>query len=304
MIVSDYSKKHYQGTEEQREMNKWLIRLAGKRNVKFISPEINQEIQDQFKVLWKNDHGNLILESQYIQRLSYQLKDKVLGFIFEDEIARFNSFLTGCDRDFKHKIISSMCPRHVLGKGTEIITADIYGQELYFILKNKILVMKDEEEILILPEYSYFGEDLLIFNNKSDYSYLLHDNSVDLFVISKVRYMDILKLLPQENDRAEKRSYLRRKYLERVAIVIIELVSTGASYEEKVFAVDAIQHEFLDANGILSYEQTVELENLLQESLFSENRVIDLQGLTDNFISLNTRLNRVANCINSGRNIN
>ena len=70
------------------------------------------------------------------------------------------------------------------------------------------MVIKDEQEILILSENSYFGKDLLIFNNKSDYTYWLYNSTVDLFVISQAEYINILKLYPQEKIQAEKRAFL------------------------------------------------------------------------------------------------
>ena len=79
---------------------------------------------------------------------------------------------------------------------------------MYFIVKGNIVVIKDEQEILILSENSYFGKDLLIFNNKSDYTYWLYNSTVDLFVISQAEYINILKLYPQEKIQAEKRAFL------------------------------------------------------------------------------------------------
>ena len=293
-MVADYTKKHYQSTQEQAGMNKWLIRLGGSGDVKLLSPEINKEIEEHFKLLWKNDHGNLILDSPYIRRLPYRLREEVLDFMFEDEIKKFSCFFTACDRYFKHKIIGGMCPRYVQKKRSEIISADQYGNELYFIVKSRILVMKNDEEILILPENSHFGEDLLIFNNKSEYSYLLNNSSVDLFVISKAQYMDILKFFPEEKQRAQQRAYLRRKYLEKVADVVLESSNTGEPFGDKVMKVDEIQRKFYATNGVLSDEQNAELEKLLHDSLLSDNKIVDLQELTDKFSALDSALNRIA----------
>ena len=96
------------------------------------------------------------------------------------------------------------------------------------------MVIKDEQEILILSENSYFGKDLLIFNNKSDYTYWLYNSTVDLFVISQAEYINILKLYPQEKIQGEKRAYLRRKYIEKVECVMIELAEIDVTFGEKV----------------------------------------------------------------------
>ena len=292
-MVADYSRKYYAGTQEQSGMNSWLIRLGGTRTVKFIDPSINSSVEEHFKVLWKNQHGNLFLDSPYIRRLPYRLREKLLDFIFEDEITKFSSFFNSCDKHFMHKIISSMSPRHIIKKNTEVISSGNYSQEMYFIFKNKIVVIKDDQEILLLSENSYFGEDLLIFNNKSDYSYCLNYSSIDLLVISKEDYMNILKFFPLEEDRAHKRAYLRKKYLERVSFEMNNLRDCGASFGDKVQAVNDIKKEFFGANGCLSEAQEAELQEFRTEAKNSENKVVDLQIITDSLSGLTSKLSRI-----------
>ena len=164
---------------------------------------------------------------------------------------------------------------------------------MYFIFKNKIVVIKDDQEILLLSENSYFGEDLLIFNNKSDYSYCLNYSSIDLLVISKEDYMNILKFFPLEEDRAHKRAYLRKKYLERVSFEMNNLRDCGASFGDKVQAVNDIKKEFFGANGCLSEAQEAELQEFRTEAKNSENKVVDLQIITDSLSGLTSKLSRI-----------
>lgn len=291
-MVADYSKKHYSASQQQGNLNRWLITLDGENELKLIPQELHTKVEQHFKFLWKNEHNDLILNSKYLRRLPHKLCEKVMQTLFEDDIKKFRTYFEGHITNFQHKVISAMNPKQIFEVSTEIIPYKSYTEFIYFVNKGSIILQsKKNEDWLVFGEGSYFGEDLFIFSSQSICSYCSNEKAIELFTVDGKIYNTILNSIPNEREKVNIRAYIRRKYIEEICKAYREAESTGATDEEKFEKIIEVKEEFflLSSQG-LTEDQSEELKSYLKIAEESENKPKDLQEITTRFDNVNAEL--------------
>ncbi|RHY33688.1 hypothetical protein DYB32_003535 [Aphanomyces invadans] len=106
-------------------------------------------------------HG--IAESKILSELSALLRSKI-ALAINDSVLNKMPFFEGADHNFLMELALSMkmvCfPPH-----EEVIVEGEIGQEMFFIFRGAVEVMKDGEQIAVLGEQQYFGEMAIMNTN-------------------------------------------------------------------------------------------------------------------------------------------
>ena len=285
-IVADYSKKRYSESKNEMELNKWLI-LINKDDKKKNNP-VNGQVEDYFKFLWKNEHQNLIMDSEYIMRMPHKLKEKLFEAIFQSEKQKFSVYFNTCKaNEFIHRLIIYMAPKRINAQDESIINEGEPAKAIYFINRGIVVIRKNSSDYLYFEDGCCFGEDLIIFKNNSLVTYQTCSDVVELFYIMDDMYNKILSAFNGERKFSQIRAYTRRKFLEEV----IDAFQDIDSPDEYKRVHQQIAERYSDFDDELSVEDNLKLDEWLKAAeKLSNNKTQDIENFYTNLGSIDSKL--------------
>lgn len=288
-FVSDYSKKHYSGSEKESDLNRWLFQLDSSNTRKYMQHKLEAKIIEYFKFTWKHEQLSTLLESSYVMRMPQKLRESFLDYIYEEEVKKFSSFLENAEKSYSYKIISHMQPRQVVKKNTVIIEIDQHPTEVFFINTGGVIVSNsNNKNLVVFPNQSHFAEDLVLFQEESSFVYKSASRVVEFFILNEIDYCNILSQFPEVFKKSQRRAFIRKKFLEKIDEACNENENNDKNFEAQF---EGISQDYMDFSNELKPEEEEEFKDLIETSQIPRKKKLeDLQEIADKFAKLNTDL--------------
>ncbi|ETV89130.1 hypothetical protein H257_00503 [Aphanomyces astaci] len=158
-VVATVANLNHNDTEFQHKMD-GINNFMERRDLPM---ELRTEIREFFMNSRLSTENTLKNESKILSELSALLRSKI-ALAINDSVLNKMPFFEGADHNFLMELALSMkmvCfPPH-----EEVIVEGEIGQEMFFIFRGAVEVMKDGDQIAVLGEQQYFGEMAIMNTN-------------------------------------------------------------------------------------------------------------------------------------------
>ncbi|RHY91872.1 hypothetical protein DYB35_005084 [Aphanomyces astaci] len=159
LVVATVANLNHNDTEFQHKMD-GINNFMERRDLPM---ELRTEIREFFMNSRLSTENTLKNESKILSELSALLRSKI-ALAINDSVLNKMPFFEGADHNFLMELALSMkmvCfPPH-----EEVIVEGEIGQEMFFIFRGAVEVMKDGDQIAVLGEQQYFGEMAIMNTN-------------------------------------------------------------------------------------------------------------------------------------------
>jgi Ion transport protein len=286
-LAAEYSRRNESSFQEEGDLNKWLLLMSTKDDKILIPHTFNNKVIEFYTFLVENQ--NLIQDSEFLMRMPHTLRSKILKNILEHEKLRFEVYFEDSNNHFLYKMILKMKPIQVEEKNYVVLGIGSAEKSLFFVSSGKIIVTGDKEQgYLILQYQSYFGEELIIFQEDPTVNYVT-GSRVELFYVTEDDYTDTINSFPDELARARTRSYIRREYLERVGEIYKKQDELSLTQISGMIASLTNEFNFYSA---LSEAEKAHLQELVKKSEASQSKKkSSLDEVSLKYAEIDSRLN-------------
>ncbi|CAK0741204.1 hypothetical protein CVIRNUC_001307 [Coccomyxa viridis] len=156
---------------------------------------LRQRIRDSYEARWKAEkHFD---EEEIMQELPNSLRTEVCLYTCGDLIASV-PFFEDAEEGFTTSVVTLLRPAVYL-KDDMVIREGEVSREMYFIKSGAIQVEVDEQVVTVLKKGSYFGEIGLLRACRRTASIRAVSETVDLFVLSKEDFDNVMKEYPESS---------------------------------------------------------------------------------------------------------
>lgn len=152
------------------------------------------EIREFFHNARKSKETNLNKEAHIFKDLSALLRSKI-AFAVNDAMIRTMPFFHGAEPNFIMELalrMSMVCfaPFEVIVYEHEL------GEEMFFIFRGAVEVIKDEKTIVVLGEKQYFGEMAILNEDNKRTATIRTISFCELRMLTRVQFLKTLKSFP------------------------------------------------------------------------------------------------------------
>jgi CRP-like cAMP-binding protein len=188
--IGNIDKKKNALLKRENDLDKWIFELDMNYPDKVMPDHIYKEIREFYKFQWENDDSSIENFSQFMMKLPSQLRHEMNIYIYKSRIEYLGAFMVGIPESCIYELAAHMKPRFE-SRAVEIIKKDSKSK-LFYVIKTGNLLVVDEEPFLRLYPRSYFGENCILFKEKSDFAYIT-DADCSLFTINQKVFQKVAK---------------------------------------------------------------------------------------------------------------
>ena len=162
-------------------------------NYRNIPVRLQKQIRDYYNYIWKKKLG--FDESVFLSSLPQGLQNEVSVYLKREILEKIPLF-KGVSNEFLKDVSLHMRPIVCLPNEFVFRKGD-YGNEMFFVIKGKLKVIKDDKEISVLSDGDFFGEIALFSENKTRTASVLSESYSDLYRLDRELFDEVLKQYPE-----------------------------------------------------------------------------------------------------------
>lgn len=240
-------------SDKSNDLDKWLMRLNRSRSDRKFPIDVYNYVSNYYDYIWKHDFSQL-QSSEFMYRIPHKLREKLIRNLLTPMINNFECFFRDCDEKLCYSLVMNMHPRR-FEKHEEIISIDQEVTDVYFISAGQVAVgtKHGTQLFLKLPQYSFFGEEFVIFNSVSPMAFIAMEKLETLY-IQKDAFLKLVKQFPNSMHVISVRAFKRGVYFRAEMYKYIKTVEQPAIetlFQRTKTGIDLILNSRTDANKIL-----------------------------------------------------
>jgi len=202
-VVNILSKKD----PAKQQFNSNLEKLSSLTHFRKIPSELQNKIRDYHLYVWKKRLG--FDEDEFLKGLPAGLKREVSLQLKKDIVERFPLFQTS-DKNFQFEIALLLKPVTAI-PGEIIFKEGDTGNEMFFVVKGELSVLKTGNELLnILRDGDFFGE-IALFKNIPRTATIRSETYCDLYSLDKENFDFVMKKYPEFASKMDIQTNLRNE---------------------------------------------------------------------------------------------
>lgn len=293
-------------TDKKDDLDKWMIQLVKGKSDKRLPEGIKTDVNRFYANVWDDDRSMLV-NNDFMLRLPYKLRTDMYDHLFSDEIYKYDCFFRECNYNFCYAIASRLYMRKF--EANEIIIRKDAAVDCIFLINKGMVYLATEKsntKFRMLPKYSFFGDEYVIYSSKPSMNYIAGDNGCELQCITKKDFKRISKLYPKTFKILASKAFKRALYfrsLSRISTPFSERCFTKRKGIERMIKSDVhalkIIKKYDEGKDSMSSKKIKKMKKLLKQRNHQEETTLlrfvqNFYKMLDKFEKMNDQVGEAA----------